>query len=218
DAGAGVIGAYDSCAFVGPGQGFFRPGPDASPHIGYAGGPLESVDERRIEVEVARWALPRVVDALRAVHPYETVAYDVYPVLQPDARIGMGAIGTTDMLPLRAFLARVRDILGAGHLRFTGALDAPIRRVAVCGGSGGDLIPDALRAGVDALVTADVTYHRYFDVLDAAGHSRMALIDAGHYETERHTATLLQSWLAARFANVRWICSTRETNPVQSFP
>ncbi len=219
EAGAGVIGAYDSCSFVGSGQGFFRPGPDASPAIGQARGPLETVDELRIEVEVARWALARVVDALRSAHPYETVAYDVYPVLQPDTRLGMGAVGmTADPLPLRDFLARVRGTLGAGHLRYTGELDAVIHCVAVCGGSGSDLIPDALRAGADALVTADVTYHRYFDVLDAAGHPRMALVDAGHYETEHHTASLLESWLAARFENVRWICSTRGTNPVQSFP
>ncbi len=218
EAGAGVIGHYDSCAFAGFGQGYFRPGLDASPHVGQAGGPLETVNERRLEVEVARWALPRSLDALRAAHPYETVAYDVYPVLQPDTRLGMGAIGVTEPLPLRAFLERVRSVLDANHLRFTGTLDAPVRRVAVCGGSGSDLIGDALRAGADALVTADVTYHRYFDVLDAAGHPRMALIDAGHYETEHHTAPMLQSWLAARFANVRWICASRGTNPVQSFP
>ncbi|MEZ4698840.1 MAG: Nif3-like dinuclear metal center hexameric protein [Rhodothermales bacterium] len=219
EAGAGAIGAYDACAFALSGTGYFRPGPDANPHIGTAGGGLEQVAERRLEVEVARWTLPAVVAALRAAHPYETVAYDVYPVLQPYSRTGMGAIGELEStLPLDAFLGRVRDRLDAGHLRFAGSRDASVRRVAVCGGSGSDLIGDALRAGADAYVTADITYHRFFDVLDGAGDPRMALIDAGHYETERHTEALLQQWLATRFSKVRWIRTGHGTSPMQSYP
>jgi dinuclear metal center YbgI/SA1388 family protein len=219
EAGAGTIGNYDSCGFSLTGEGYFRPGPGASPHIGQADGPLERVNERRIEVEVARWRLDDVLCAMRAVHPYETVAYDVYPVVQPFSRTGMGAIGTLpEPASLREFLGRVRDVLHTAVIRYAGDPSALVRRVAVCGGSGGDLIGDALRAGADVFVTADLGYHRFFEGLGASGLPRMAIVDAGHYETEWHTEELLSDWLATRFEKVRWIRTSVRTSPVRAFP
>jgi putative NIF3 family GTP cyclohydrolase 1 type 2 len=92
-----------------------------------------------------------------------------------------------------------------------------IQRVAVCGGSGSDLIRSARSAGADAFVTADVTYHKFFDVLDGAGHATMALIDPGHYETEAMTEALLQDWLARRFPGVAWRRTTVRTSPIRTF-
>lgn len=216
-AGAGRIGNYEACAFAAPGTGYFRPGDMAQPFIGEPG-KLESAEELRLEVEVTRWDLPRVVAAMRAAHPYEEVAYDVYPVEQPYTRAGLGAIGQLDKPePLRDFLHHVAERLQAESLRYVGDPEAPVQKVAVCGGAGADLISRALAAGADAYVTADLSYHRFFEVLDNEGRPRMALIDAGHYETEALTEALLQHWLQQRFPTVEWRRTTVRTSPVRTF-
>jgi dinuclear metal center YbgI/SA1388 family protein len=218
EAGAGRIGAYEACAFASTGTGYFRPGREASPFIGTAGGPLESAEEMKLEVEVARWALSHVLTALRAAHPYEEVAYDIYPVQQPSTQAGLGAIGRlASPEPLPDFLQRVATRLGAAGLRYTGDPSAHVAQVAVCGGAGSDLVQQALQAGADAYVTADVTYHTFFDVLAPDGTPRMALIDAGHYETEAVTERLLVDRLGARFPEVDWRRTQQRTSPVRTF-
>lgn len=218
EAGAGRIGEYEACAFAHPGTGYFRPSENATPFTGTAAGDLEQAQEMRLEVEVARWDLGRVRKALQSAHPYEEVAYDVYPVLQPHTRAGLGALGTLpEPEPLPAFLQRVAERLGAGSLRYAGDPGATVRTVAVCGGSGSDFTRLALQAGADAYVTADVTYHKFFDVLSADGHPRMALIDAGHYETEAITERLLQRRLRDRFPEVDWHRTATRTSPMQTF-
>ena len=144
--------------------------------------------------------------------------------LQPDpvtddAPTGMGAIGTlAESVPLADFLAQAADALGAASLRYAGpADDTPIGTVAVCGGSGSSLTRTALRAGADAYVTADVTYHLFFDVMRPDGSYAMALIDAGHYETEAMTEALLVSRLADAFPAVRWHRTLHRTSPMQTF-
>jgi dinuclear metal center YbgI/SA1388 family protein len=218
EAGAGRIGDYEACAFTVRGTGHFRPGEGANPFIGEAGGAEEAVDEVRVEAEVLRWDLGRVVRALKAAHPYEEVAYDVYPVEQPATRVGMGAVG---MLPeattLAAFLAVVAEKLDAAALRYCGDPAMAVRTVAVCGGAGAGLLGRARAAGADAFVTADVTYHRFFEPLDADGRPRMALVDAGHYETEAITEVLLVDWLGRRFPAVAFRRTRHRTSPVRTF-
>ncbi|GAB5520872.1 MAG: hypothetical protein RhofKO_31230 [Rhodothermales bacterium] len=144
--------------------------------------------------------------------------------LQPDpvtdaAPTGMGAIGTlAEAESLADFLARTADVLGASSLRYAGPpADTPIQTVAVCGGSGSSLTRTALRAGADAYVTADVTYHLFFDVMRPDGAYAMALIDAGHYETEALTEALLIRRLAEAFPAVRWHRTQHRTSPMQTF-
>lgn len=217
-AGAGRIGDYEACAFAVRGTGHFRPGAGASPFIGAAGGAEEAVDEVRIEAEVMRWDLGRVVRALRATHPYEEVAYDVYAVEQPASRVGFGAVGTLpEATTLEAFLAVVATRLDAAALRYGGEGAMRVQTVAVCGGSGSSLLGRALEAGADVFVTADATYHRFFEPLDADGRPRLALVDAGHYETEALTEALLVDWLGRRFPSVAFHRTRHRTSPVRTF-
>ena len=218
DAGAGRIGAYDACAFAHPGTGYFRPGESASPFIGTKGGELERVEEIRIEVELPDWKLADVLAAVHESHPYEEAAYDVFSTERAYTGAGLGAIGLLpDRMTLNDFLGYVSERLGTPGLRYTGQDDMPIDRVAVCGGSGSDLIPIARRKGADAFVTADVTYHKYFEVLDATGRCRMALIDAGHYETEVISEQLLQKYLTDHLPEASWVIAETRTNPVRYF-
>jgi dinuclear metal center YbgI/SA1388 family protein len=218
DAGAGRIGDYEACAFAVEGTGFFKPGADTDPHIGTAGGDVESAQERKLEVEVARWNLGAVLAALDEAHPYEEVAYDLYPVHQKNSRAGLGALGRLPAPePLSDFLERVAARLEADSLRYAGDDTAPVERVAVCGGAGSDFIGTARGAGADAYVTADVTYHEFFDVLDPAGTPQMALVDPGHYETEALTEALLRDWLAERFPAATWHRTDVRTSPMKTY-
>lgn len=80
DAGAGKIGNYSHCSFSSKGQGRFLPLQGANPAIGEVGKP-EVVEEERIEFICDKDKLSEVISAMKKVHPYEEVAFDVYPLL-----------------------------------------------------------------------------------------------------------------------------------------
>ena len=78
-AGAGIIGNYTYCTFSSKGIGRFKPEQGANPHIGSVGN-IEEVVEERIETVCPREKLQEIIRAIKAVHPYEEVALDVYPL------------------------------------------------------------------------------------------------------------------------------------------
>ncbi len=80
EAGAGKIGNYIHCSFSVKGKGRFIPQDGADPTIGEIGR-YEEVDEERIEFVCDKGMLDQVIKAMKEVHPYEEVAYDVYPLL-----------------------------------------------------------------------------------------------------------------------------------------
>jgi hypothetical protein len=79
-AGAGRIGDYERCSWYAAGVGTFRGGEGTAPAIGEAGRE-EHVDELRVETVVPAERAQDVVDALLAAHPYEEVAFDLYPLV-----------------------------------------------------------------------------------------------------------------------------------------
>lgn len=83
EAGAGKIGNYDFCSFSIKGIGRFQGNENSNPTIGKAGN-YESVEEERIEVVVPRQILKKVIDKVKEAHPYEEVAFDVYPLEDTD--------------------------------------------------------------------------------------------------------------------------------------
>jgi len=193
-AGAGRIGNYDSCSYLVIGTGTFRPLADAKPFIG-SKDRLERVVEVRLEMIALSWKVRNVLEAMRSVHPYESVAYDVYPLENTADDFGAGAIGDLEQpVTLNAFLATVKQRLKAKAIRYSGKTSGTIRRVAVCGGSGSDLLPVAIHNGADALVTADVKYHAFQDA-----EQDIVLIDAGHYETEVPVVSRVAEYLTREF-------------------
>ena len=177
-AGAGVIGEYEVCSFRVGGTGTFRPTKDARPKKGKKL-VVNEVAEDRLEMVVRTERLEEVVAALIEVHPYDEVAYDVY-ALAGATGLGLGRIGELPESTTASTLATAcSDALGS-DARLAGEPDSEVSSVAVCGGSGGSLIPAAVAAGVDAFVTGDVKHHEALEAR-AAG---MAIIDAGHHGTE----------------------------------
>jgi dinuclear metal center YbgI/SA1388 family protein len=179
EAGAGEIGDYTECTFRTQGKGTFRGGEGANPYLGEKGR-LEQVEEVRMETVVPAHAVRRAVVAATAVHPYEEVALDVYPVEGSPGGCGYGRVGT---LPEQLTAEELREHLSES-LGFPSRLVADsgrrIETVAVLGGSGGSFIPEAGVSGAHAYVTGDVDYH---DALLAESLG-LTVIDAGHAATE----------------------------------
>jgi dinuclear metal center YbgI/SA1388 family protein len=177
-AGAGVIGEYTHCSFRVRGTGTFFPSARAHPAVGERG-TLNEVEEDRLEIIVPRERLKSAVEALVDAHPYEEPAYDVYPLTSPGG-LGLGRIGhLPDPLTAEDLARRCGERLGSS-VRLAGDPRKQVRRLALCGGSGASLIPDALTAGVDAYVTGDLRHHQALDAASAG----LVVIDAGHHGTE----------------------------------
>jgi hypothetical protein len=83
-AGGGIIGNYSHCAYISSGQGCFKPGADAKPHIG-AIGQVNRVDETQIQTFCSRANAKAVIQAIRAAHPYEEPVIYLLPLLSEDA-------------------------------------------------------------------------------------------------------------------------------------
>lgn len=83
NAGAGVLGEYTFCSYSAAGVGRFRPSDKANPHIGEKG-EINAVMEHRIEVTCERTDARSIVAALKAAHPYEEVAFDIYELIEED--------------------------------------------------------------------------------------------------------------------------------------
>jgi len=188
-AGAGRIGAYGRCAFFAPGTGTFEPGRNAHPAVGEPGR-REEVREFRLEMVCPRSLVPQVISAMRAVHPYEEPAYDVYPLGQPPGRRGYGRTGKLPVATtLSAFAQGVADKLDA-QVQIIGEPEAVVELASVVPGSGGAHLLEAGKSQ-DVVVTGEVKH-------DEALAARMAGINvvvAGHYATERPVVPRLAEYL-----------------------
>jgi len=189
DAGAGRIGDYSHCSFATAGTGQFKPLAGANPTIG-AVGRLERVAETKLEMVLPRHRRAAVVAALRAAHPYEEPAFDLLELADIPSAQGLGRIGALPAPePLSAFTERVAAALPATAwgVRAAGDPDRSVERVAVCGGAGDSALADAVRAGVDAYVTADLRHHPAAEHLLAGsltGRATPALVDVAHWASE----------------------------------
>lgn len=195
-AGAGYIGQYSDCAFLSDGTGVFLPCEETNPYIGQEG-QLERVAEVRIETIMPEEINARVVRAMLRAHPYEEAAYDLYPLNNTGKEYGLGRIGVlAEPMTLSAVIDRIKTALDVPVIKFTGAPEQMIRKVAVCGGSGSDLIPRAKMRGADLLLTADVKYHDG----QKADENKIAVADAGHYYTEAVVVPTLADYLRRKMA------------------
>jgi len=211
-AGGGIIGEYKRCSFRTNGIGTFRGSDTANPVFGKKGRD-EEVKEVRLEVLINSPALNKVLQALFKVHPYEEVAYDIYPLENP-GNSGAGAIGELENSFSKAeFLKFISGQLKIRNFRYVESTNNKIKKVAVCGGAGSDLIQDAINAAADAFITADIKYHSFHD---AAG--KIFLIDAGHYETEIHSLNELKrrltSYAKINKSKVKIFKYNGSTNPI----
>ncbi|WP_413308722.1 Nif3-like dinuclear metal center hexameric protein [Bacillus sp. 1P10SD] len=174
-AGAGYIGKYSHCTFSTSGTGRFLPGENTNPFVGQPG-QLEEVDEIRIETIVPEPLLKKVITAMIKAHPYEEVAYDVYPTENKGEVLGLGRIGKISEMTLGEFAEKVKTAFDVQQVRIVGDLNTKVRKVAVLGGDGNKYFMNAKFKGADVYVTGDIYYHTAHD---AMMHG-LNMIDPGH--------------------------------------
>jgi dinuclear metal center YbgI/SA1388 family protein len=189
EAGAGQIGDYSHCAWSTDGTGQFLPHEGAAPAIGRVG-ELARVAETRLELVLPRGRRRAVIEALRAAHPYEEPAFDLFELAEIPGRRGLGRVGELpEPESLAAFTERAAAALPATvwGVRAAGDPARTIRRVAVCGGAGDSALGAATAAGVDAYLTADLRHHPAGEHLLAGtlpGRPTPALVDVAHWASE----------------------------------
>jgi len=184
EAVAGKIGNYTCCSFRNTGKGTFKPGPLAHP---FHGSPdkLSHLDEVRIETIVQKKDLEKVITHVEKSHPYETMAYDVYPLTSPPDEIipiqGVGRVGDlADKTSLSLFAMELKKKLNINSIKLAGEPDLFVKKVALCTGSGAGLMDIFLKSGAEVYISGDFKYHDARTV-EAAN---LGLIDIGHFNSE----------------------------------
>ncbi len=210
DAGAGQIGRYDCCSYTTTGTGTFRPGPGADPFVGHQG-QLHSEPETRLEVILPAWRRSAVEAALLQTHPYEEPAYDFLTLANRRADTGSGAVGNLPtVITASQLVDKVKSTFSSPVARCTAyPSDAPIRRVALCGGSGAFLINRAIASGAQAFITSDTKYHDFVDY----AHNFL-IIDIGHFESENCTKHIFYNIITEKFPNFAVRYATTDINPI----
>ena len=143
-------------------------------------------------------------------HPYEEVAYDIYNLENTYNKVGSGMIGELIEIQLeKEFLQKVKKAMKVDCLRHTALIGKEIKKVAICGGSGSFLLPEALQAGADVFITADFKYHQFFDA-----DKKIVIADIGHFESEQFTMELIQTLILEKFSTFAVRLTKVNTNPV----
>jgi dinuclear metal center YbgI/SA1388 family protein len=209
EAGAGVIGNYDQCCFTVEGKGSFRAGENAKPFVGEAG-KIHFENEIRFETVLFSYLKANVIKALINAHPYEEVAFDLYPLDNENIEAGMGCTGVFEQpVAETVFLELISRVFGARGVRYSKLTGRPVQKVALCGGSGGPLINNSISSGADVFVTADIKYHSFFEA-----DNKILLVDPGHFETEKFTTEILYDLIIKKFPKFAVRFSETNANPI----
>lgn len=206
--GAGNIGNYKNCIFSSTGEGSFLPKSGSNPYMGKKG-KLEKVKEEKLEVIFPDYLLSNIIKSMNSAHPYEEVAYDIFKLLN-NSNTGSGMLGElekpTDELE---FLNLIKKKFHAAGLRHTKLINRPIKKVAICGGSGSFLLKNAMLENADIFITSDYKYHQFFEA-----ENKILIADIGHYESEQFTIDLISEFLMKKFTNFAIRLTTVNTNPI----
>ena len=209
NAGAGNVGNYDNCSFNAEGYGTFRGNENSNPFVGEKG-KLHTENETLIGVIFEKHKERNVLSALFKSHPYEEVAYEIVSLENTNQEIGLGMIGDLEEEKSEIdFLNFLKNTMHAKGVRHSELLGKPIKKVAVLGGSGSFAIKNAIEAGADIYVTADIKYHDFYKA-----ENKLIIADIGHYESEQFTKNLLVDILTKKFPNFAIILSQKNTNPI----
>jgi dinuclear metal center YbgI/SA1388 family protein len=150
-AGAGYMGYYGDCSFRSEGTGLFRPLEGSRPFIGKKG-VLEEVHEFRLETVATQDKLPKVLQEVLKVHPYEEPAYDIYKLENHGLVYSMGQTGKTiEVTTLRELCSNVKTSLGLESIRVVGQADRLVNKIAVVSGAGTSFMRQARSQGCDVL-------------------------------------------------------------------
>ena len=210
DAGAGTIGNYENCSFNSKGIGTYMGNEHSNPQVGER---FEFVqgDEIKIEVTFEKHLENTILKALFKSHAYEEVAYEIYELKNQHQNIGLGMIGELkNPMSEKEFLLFVKEKMQCGGIRHSNFIGKEIKKVAVLGGAGSFAIKNAIQAGANAYLTADLKYHQFYEA-----ENKLLLADIGHFESERNTKNYIVEYLRKKILNFAVILSEENSNPVK---
>ena len=209
EAGAGQIGNYSSCSFNLNGTGSFKGNEHTNPYAGEKN-QLHFEEETRIETIFPKHIQSNIIQALLNAHPYEEVAYDIYPLDNEYQQIGIGMIGELETpADEMEFLLKLKSIFNCQVIKHTCLLGKPIHKVAVCGGSGSAYLNKAMAQSADIFISGDFKYHQFFDA-----EQQIIIADIGHFESEQFTKEVFYELLTKNFPKFAIHLSAISTNPV----
>ncbi|MEX2370648.1 MAG: Nif3-like dinuclear metal center hexameric protein [Bacteroidales bacterium] len=212
EAGAGVVGNYDSCSYNSEGTGTFRGGEGTNPFVGEKG-KIHHEPEVRVETVFPDHEKGRIITAMLHAHPYEEVAYDIYPLENTWNEIGMGMIGELEKpVSEKEFLALLKKKFNTGVIRHTAFLQKQVKKVALCGGAGSFLLRKAIADKATVFVSGDFKYHQFFDA-----EEKILIADIGHFESEQYTREIIYDLLIKNFPKFAVQLSEINTNPIKYF-
>lgn len=212
EAGAGSIGNYSHCSFASEGKGSFKANDFATPFVGKAN---EQHTEKEVRVEVVMSAHKRrsIIENMLSAHPYETPAYDIFPLMNTNSDEGAGMYGDlAEEMLVTDFLNHVKTTFNCQVIRHTKTTTKTVKTVAWCGGSGSFLLGAAKGVKADIYITGDFKYHEFFDA-----ENDLIIADIGHYESEQFTIDLIGDLLSKKFTKFAPYLTEQSTNPVNYF-
>ena len=207
NAGAGHIGNYQKCSYNSEGTGTFEGNDNANPFVGNKN-KIHYEKEVRVEVILPIHLKNSVINALKMSHPYEEPAYDLILLENASENIGSGMLGELENemseLDFLQFLKKQMQLSCIKHSKIRGK---SIKKVAICGGSGSFLIPDAIRGHADIFISSELKHNHFVDY-----NTSILLADIGHFESEIATKFLICAFLMKKFCN--FANSEKESNPI----
>ena len=211
-AGAGHVGNYSECSFSVTGEGSFKGEIGTDPFVGKPG-QRHTEKELKLEMIFEAWVENKLITTLKAAHPYEEVAYDIFLLDNQYEGIGSGLTGELpEAVTEQEFMQQLKKAFGLTVIKHTPLRGKPVKKIALCGGAGSFLIEAAIAAGAQVFITGDVKYHEFFDA-----NGRLVITDIGHFESEQFTIDLLFDILREKFPNFAVLKTRVKTNPVNYF-
>ena len=123
---------------------------------------------------------------------------------------GSGVVGELpEAMASQDFVELVKRQFGVKCALCNELLQRPIRKVALCGGAGDFLLPDALREGADAFITGEMHYHQYFGY-----EQQIQICVIGHYQSEQYTSEIFRDIIGREFPDIRTEIAETSTNPI----
>ncbi len=208
-AGAGKIGNYSHCGFAAVGAGSFLPLKGAKPAIGKKGR-IEAVPEIRFETIVPPEKLEDCITAIKNAHPYETPAFDVFKLYNPQTKFGLGRIGKLAK-PMRTeqIIRRIKKFTGAKAIGMIGDEKRLVKTAAVCAGSCGKLIDLVIAAKADLYLTGELKHHQAL----AAQEAGLTCICLSHSVSERFILKNFAKQLQKKLKKVIIKISKKDADP-----
>ncbi|HAL44880.1 MAG TPA: Nif3-like dinuclear metal center hexameric protein [Phycisphaerales bacterium] len=210
-AGGGWIGNYSHCSYNSAGLGTFFPLEGANPTIGKRG-KFENVQEIKFETIVPAEKIEKVVNAMKAAHPYEVPAFDIIKLHSLGDKIGLGRIGLLEKpVQFGALLKNIKRMTGSKAAGIVGPKKRLVKKAAVCAGSCGKLIMNVIAEKCDLYLTGEIKHHQAL----AAQEAGVTVVCLSHTVSERFILKKVAKELQKGLKSVKIMVSKADKDPFE---